>query len=54
MFKIGNFVNVFFCVDSYQSFIAKIVGFDYDKEVVFVENDTEVVYEVPFTAVESV
>lgn len=53
MFKIGNFVNVFMNVDSYQSFIAKIVGFDYDKEVVFIlaNDDT---FEIPFDCVEAV
>ncbi len=54
MFKIGNFVNVFVNVDSYQSFVAKIVGFDYDKEVVFVYDDKENTFEVPFDCVEAV
>lgn len=54
MFKIGNFVNVFMNVDSYQSFIAKIVGFDYDKEVVFVFDENENTIEVPFDFVEAV
>lgn len=54
MFKIGNFVNVVYCVDSYMTFIAKIIGFDYDKEVVFVEGDLDVIYEVPFANVEAI
>lgn len=54
MFKIGNLVTVFTTVDSYQSFIAKIVGFDYDKEVVFVYDDNENTIEVPFDFVEAV
>lgn len=54
MFKIGSLVNVFYSVDSFDSFIAKIVGFDYDKEVVFVYTDMDMTYEVPFGMVDPV
>ena len=53
MFKIGSFVRVFLFQDLTQFFIAKIVGFDYDREVMFVDSD-EKTYEVDFTCVESV
>ncbi len=53
MFKIGNLVRVFLSQDLSQSFIAKIVGFDYDREVVFVDTD-EKTYEVGFSFVEVV
>jgi len=53
MFKIGNLVRVFLSQDLSKSFIAKIVGFDYDREVVFVDND-ENTYEVGFSSIEDV
>jgi len=53
MFKIGNLVRVFLSQDLSKSFMAKIVGFDYDREVVFVDND-ENTYEVGFSCVEGV
>lgn len=52
MFKIGNLVKVFLSQDSMQFFVAKIVGFDYDREVIFVD-DTEKTYEVGFSSVEA-
>lgn len=54
MFKIGSLVNVFYSVESFGSFIAKIVGFDYDKEVVFVYTDFDITYEVPFGNIDPV
>jgi len=52
MFKIGNLVRVFLAQDLSKFFIAKIVGFDYDREVIFVE-DNEKTYEVNFSCVEA-
>lgn len=53
MFKIGSFVRVFLSQDLSKFFIAKIIGFDYDREVVFVDT-AEKTYEVGFTCVEGV
>jgi hypothetical protein len=53
MFKIGNFVNVFNDQELTKFFIAKIVGFDYDREVVFVDDEIKT-YEVSFSCVEAV
>ena len=51
MFKIGNLVKVFMDQELTNFFLAKIVGFDYDREVVFVDDSTTS-YEVPFNSVE--
>ena len=54
MFKIGNFVSVFSNMTSdVPTMVAKIVGFDYDKEVVFVYDSDENTIEVPFVCVEA-
>lgn len=53
MFKIGNLVRVFLSQDLSKYFIAKIIGFDYDREIMFVDDD-EKTYEVGFACVEGV
>jgi hypothetical protein len=53
MFKIGSFVRVFLSQELSKFFIAKIVGYDYDREVVFVDSDDKT-YEVGFSCVEAV
>ena len=53
MFKIGNMVRVFLSQDLSKFFIAKIVGFDYDRAVVFVDT-AEKTYEVGFSYIEGV